>query len=305
MTILRRIFVSTACIKEAEPLMARLSSYRNAGLDAIELGMCVHVDQGDLSGLAVMDTQFLVHNYFPPPGEPFIINLASADPGIRQRSLDLAKHAIILTRELNAPFYAIHAGFVTDPCGFGDPYFLFPELTVTDVRKKAFERYINALSIINQYAIEHEVGLLIENNVCAPEMRGQVLLDRPDEFSELFEKINSSNSGILLDFGHLNVAAHTLGFDRLDFIKQLTPYIRSFHVHDNDGTFDTHSPVQPGSWVLEVLRRPEFADLPLVVEAKFDDVTSLSQHVDWLRGELSVIMDKDKNADKSENPQRG
>lgn len=282
----RAIFASTACIKGFVPLMARLSAVRSAGTLAIELGMRVTLEPGDLLRLPELDGELLVHNYFPPPDEPFILNLASADPIIRQRSLDLAQKAITLSGELNAPFYAIHAGFVTDPYGFGKPYFLFPEITEANARQNAFERYLDALSITNQFALEHGVGLLVENNVCAPEIWGQVLLDRADEFIELFEVMDSPNLGVLLDFGHLNVAAHTLGFDRLDFIEQLTPYIRCFHVHDNDGTHDTHSPVQPGSWVLEVLRRPEFARLPLVVEAMFEDASSLSQHVSWLKAEL-------------------
>ena len=289
----RAIFASTACIHHFVPLKDRLSAYCEAGIEAIELGMRVTLEQGDLLRLLEacpdegrIEPPFLVHNYFPPPDDPFILNLASGDPIIRQRSLELAQQAITLTRELKAPFYAIHAGFVTDAYGFGNPYLLFPEITEANARQNAFERFIDALSITNQVALEHGVGLLVENNVCAPEIWGQVLLDRADEFLQLFETMDSSNLGVLLDFGHLNVAAHTLGFDRLDFIEQLTPYIRCFHVHDNDGTHDTHRPVQPGSWVLEVLRLPEFAHLPLVVEAKFDDATSLSQHVAWLRDTL-------------------
>jgi sugar phosphate isomerase/epimerase len=285
----RPIFASTACVKGREPLLARLSAYREAGIEAIELGMRITLKPSDLArlpDLVRIDSPFLVHNYFPPPEEPFILNLASADPIIRQRSLDLAQQAILLSRQLNAPFYAIHAGFVTDPYGFGNPYFLYPEITEANARQNAFKRFIDALSIVNQVAARHDVELLVENNVCAPEIWGQVLLDRADEFLQLFEAMDSPNLGVLVDFGHLNVAAHTLGFDRLDFIERLTPYIRCFHVHDNDGTHDTHRPVQPGSWVLEVLRRPEFARLPLVVEAKFDDVTSLSQHLTWLRERL-------------------
>ncbi|NER87924.1 sugar phosphate isomerase/epimerase family protein [Moorena sp. SIO3A2] len=284
----RTIFASTACLKGGVSLMEKLSTYYDAGIEAIELGMRVNVEEGDLEKLVEMTSRFLVHNYFPPPSNSFILNLASDNSTIRQRSLDLAQRAIKLVRQLNAPFYSIHAGFMTDPYGFGNPYFLFPELTGVNVRQEVLDRFVNAVSIANQYALDHGVGLLVENNVCAPPIKGQVLLDRADEFLQLFEAIDSPNLGIILDFGHLNVAAHTLGFDRLDFIERLTPYIRCFHVHDNDGMFDSHSPLQPGSWVLEVLRRPEFAHLPLVVEGKFDDVTSLSQQVNWLRETLPV-----------------
>ena len=280
------IFVSTACVKGQQPLIERINDYQAAGIEGIELGMNVAVEPGNIDQLATMEGNFLVHNYFPPPEKSFILNLASEDIGVRQQSIDLAKRALDLSQALGAPFYAIHAGFVSDPCGFGNPYFLFPEITDADARPKALARFLDALGIVHQYALEREVELLVENNVCAPEIFGQVLLDSTEEYPALFKAIDSQTFGLLVDFGHLNVAAHTLGFDRLDFIDQLAPYIRYFHVHDNDGTHDSHNPVEPGSWVLEVLRRPDFAAIPLVVESKFEDVFSLAKHVKWLQEEL-------------------
>jgi len=287
MTTARPIYVSTGCIVKRAPLLDRVAAYHNVGIDAIELGMYISLVPDDLSRLAEMDRPFLIHNYFPPPDDSFILNLASADPVIKQRSLDLAGRAIVLSRQFQAPFYSIHAGFVTDAYGFGKPYLQFPAITEPNAREKALARFVAACTITNQVALDNQVGLLIENNVCAPEIEGQVLLDTADEFLALFDAVKSPNLGILLDFGHLNVAAHTLGFDRLDFIERLAPYIRAFHVQENDGSLDTHSPVQPGSWVLEVLRRPEFAHLPLVVEAIFEDATRLARHAAWLRRALA------------------
>lgn len=280
------VFASTACLPNSEPLKSRVALYRSHGLQAIELGAHVSVHKDRLTQVANTDCSFLIHNYFPPPVEPFVLNLASSDQTVCKRSLSLVSEALVLSKRLGAPFYSVHAGFITDPTGFGTTSFIFPMPELSNETQRAKERFIDALNVALEEATRLDLQLLIENNVCSPELRGKLLLQTAAEFLELFEAMSTPHLGILLDTGHLNVTAHTLGFDPFDFVDQVAPYVRALHVHDNDGTADTHQPVQPKSWVLEVLRRPEFAPLPIVVEAKFDSVTELRQHVDWLKEEL-------------------
>lgn len=280
------IFVSTACLPRVQSITSRISLYRGHGLNAIELGGGVPGDKDRLSQVAGMECQFLVHNYFPPPPDPFVLNLASGDAGIREQSLDLVSEALALTARLGAHFYSVHAGFITDPTSFGTTSFIFPMPTSPDEAQFAMDRFTTALEIVIDRARQLGLQVLVENNACSPELRGKLLLQTADEFLTLFRVLPSAYLGILLDTGHLNVTAHTLGFDRMSFVGEVAPYIRAFHVHDNNGTVDSHQPVQPSSWVLDVLRRPEFADLPIVVEARFETVTDLCRHVDWLRTEL-------------------
>jgi sugar phosphate isomerase/epimerase len=82
----------------------------------------------------------------------------------------------------------------------------------------------------------------------------------------------------LLDTGHLNVSARTLGFVREEFVEAIGGYVRAFHVHDNDGRSDQHRPVEDDSWVWPVLDQPALAALPAVIEARFDSVTALRAH---------------------------
>ena len=281
------IFVSTVCLPGVQPITSRISLYRSHGLNAIELGAGVSVDKDSLSQVAEMECQFLVHNYFPPPSEPFVLNLASgSDGGIRQRSLELVFRALAWTARLGAPFYSVHAGFITDPTSFGKTSFVFPIPASPDEAQFALHRFTTALEIAVDRAQHLGVQILVENNVCSPELRGKLLLQSADEFLELFRVLHSPHLGMLLDTGHLNVTAHTLGFDRMVFVDRVAPYVRALHVHDNDGTADTHQPIQPGSWVFNVLHRPEFAGLPIVVEARFETVADLRRHVDWLKTEL-------------------
>lgn len=280
------IFVSTSCIPEVESVISRISLYRNHGLNAIELGAGVSANNISLDKISRMGCQFMVHNYFPPPADPFVLNLASADQNIRQRSIDFVSDAIALTASLGAQIYSVHSGFITDPTSFDKNSFIFPMPSSPDAAKCALDRFISALEITIKYAEHYGVQLLVENNLCTTALRGKLLLQTADEFLELFDKIHSTNLGILLDTGHLNVTAHTFGFDPMSFIDQVAPYIRAVHVHDNDGISDTHQPIQPDSWALNVLRNSKFFGYPIVVEAKFKNVYDLRQHVNWLQMEL-------------------
>jgi len=136
------------------------------------------------------------------------------------------------------------------------------------------------------YAQGLGIQLLVENNVCPPDLKGVLLLQTPCEFEEFFQRLTSKNVGILVDFGHLNVSAQTFGFNRLDFFDRLKNYIGAFHIHDNDGYQDLHQPTLADSWILPVLQSSEFIDLPRVIEAKFRNAEQLKTHAVWLRKTL-------------------
>ena len=120
------IFVSTACLSELQTIDSRITLYKRHGLDAIELGAGISSNEIIPSQISKMECQFLVHNYFPPPVDPFVLNLASSNTNILQRSMDFVSEAIALTASLNAQFYSVHAGFITDPTSFENNSFVFP-----------------------------------------------------------------------------------------------------------------------------------------------------------------------------------
>jgi len=279
-------FVSTACIPIRESLISRITSYRQCGLDAIELGAGVFVSGEDLAQIAELQCNFLIHNYFPPPQEPFVLNLASQDEDIRQRSLELVFKALDLTAQLGAPFYSVHAGFITDPASFGTTSFVFPIPTSSSEKQVAIARFKASLEKVLSRAQELGLQVLVENNVCTEDLRGKLLFQTADEILGVFHDLSLSNLGLLLDTGHLNVTAHTFGFDRRRFVERVVPYVRAFHISDNGGVEDAGEPVREGSWVLDVLHRPEFVGLPVVVEAHFDTTSELYRYVAWLKEEL-------------------
>ena len=260
--------------------------YQSCGLDAIELGGGVTVGDSSLAQITQTGARFLIHNYFPPPQETFVLNLASDNNDILKRSLGMVSNAIDLAAHIGAPFYSVHAGFITDPELFDGTSFVFSSPRSPGQADSAFNRFTTAMKTVVDCAERRGVGILVENNVCSEQFRGKLLLQTAEEFLSLFSALQSSHLGLLLDTGHLNVSARTLGFDRMSFVDKVMPYVKAMHIHDNNGIADTHQPIEPSSCVFDILRRPEFAALPLVIEAKFDNMANLCQHVEWLKNEI-------------------
>lgn len=280
------IFVSTRCIPGIQSVVSRISLFEKNGLSAIELGGSVSVDKAALSFISGLKQPLLIHNYFPPDTDPFVLNLASANPLIRERSVQFVCRAILLSARLHAPFYSVHAGFITDPTSFGKESFVFPMPSSPDSSQAAMANFIDSIRQVLDYAQPHGVKILVENNICTTDMRGKLILMEQSEFLTLFRALPTPHLGLLLDTGHLNVTSHTLGFDPLEFIEEMSSFIRAFHVHENDGIRDSHNPIQSRGWVMNVLKDPHFSRLPIVIEANFKDVMELHRHRDWLKGEL-------------------
>ncbi|MDO8715489.1 MAG: TIM barrel protein, partial [Dehalococcoidales bacterium] len=110
------IFASTSCLKDYDSLPSMVKAMKAAGLDCIELGDAPSVSEDNLVELSRLNssTNFEIHNYFPRASRPFLLNLASADPDILARSLELAKNAVDLCTRLGGTFYSVHAGFRAD-----------------------------------------------------------------------------------------------------------------------------------------------------------------------------------------------
>ncbi len=285
------IFASTSCLKGYGSLPSMVKAMKSAGLNCIELGDAPSVSEEGLVEISLLKSSinFEVHNYFPRASRPFLLNLASLDPDNLSRSLEFAKNAVGLCRRLGGTFYGVHAGFCADVSASSLGGIL--EYTKIVDREKAFNRMVDSLRILCDQALKAGVTIAVENHLVARcDLIGGknelVLACEAGELIALIKETSRPNLGILLDVGHLNVSANTLRLDRMAWVEQAKPFIKAFHVHDNDGMTDLHQPVNESSWIMKVLRNPVFSEARIVVEAKFGDIASLAEHVAWLRREL-------------------
>lgn len=74
--------------------------------------------------------------------------------------------------------------------------------------------------------------------------------DEPDPLYDIVAAVDDPRFRICLDVGHAN-AASKANCSVYDWIKKLGSYVEHFHLHNNDGSWDTHSPLLQGSMDME------------------------------------------------------
>jgi len=243
----------------------RVKSAYETTLDFIEEGIsCIELSGGLYDAEAKTKLRslqsfasFQVHNYFPPPEKPFVLNLASLNQEIASISLDHVKKAICWSAELGQSIYSFHAGFLMDPKveELGkkvQPRSLFG-------REECLLRFIERINQIDEYAQSLGVKILIENNVLSAKNYSQFkanpfLMATADECVYVMRQ-TSKNVNLLVDVAHLKVSARTLGFDPIDFLTSCDEWIAAYHLSDNDGERDSNEPISVSSWFWEYLRR--------------------------------------------------
>lgn len=264
-------YVSTTCLRGVD-YRQTIRSYNAAGIDRIELGYCPDqtVDLGEVLETETFDA--VAHNYFRPVEDEFVINLASQDSDIRHRSIEYIRDGIDFCAHHGLGFYTFHAGFRTDP----DASFRFDAETVPD-SEVSLDTFVESLRPLLSHAAERGVEIAVENNVVEDQhvIDGDpvVLLARPDEFNELLERLEVN---ILFDTGHAKVAAETLGFDREHLLKTVKPALTALHIHTNDGTEDSHDPVERTDWAYDIWTRH---DVPTTIETYVDDVSVIEDQL--------------------------
>lgn len=216
--------------------------------------------------------KYLIHNYFPPPAKPFVLNLASNDPEIHSRSVNLCREAVRLCARFGSPYYSVHAGFAMDmaPEMLGKPYLQGNAWSKGKMdRARAYQIFAETIDELAEFAVKQNVTLLVENNVLAVENIASdgtfpLLLADTDEIKRFFVDVNNPGVALLLDVGHAKVTAETLKVNPQSYFDELEPFIRCLHLSDNNGRQDSNHPFCSSSWFVPYLKKSK--QIPMVME---------------------------------------
>ena len=226
--------------------------------------------------------QRMPHNYFPDPEIPFVLNLASVNSEIRNKSIAHCKEGLKLAKSTNSPFYAAHAGFCIDP----NPLELGKKISINQKidQKINKEHFLNSISEILILADTLEIDFLIENNVLAPfNFNGENPLLCCDfkDIDWLFKEIQHNRFGLLLDTAHLKVSCKTLNLDLLSEFNKIRPFIKAFHHSDNDGTKDSNLVLKDDYWFLKYFK--EYENYIHVIEVKSLSIAEIESQINLFK----------------------
>lgn len=170
------------------------------------------------------------------------------DPKARDLAAQRYWQACVLAKKYGADKVVIHAGFVPNiyfPCWYTEQSILFWREFLKDTPE--------------------DLTICLEN----------VMESDPNWMRDIVKEVADPRLAICLDVGHANVCSK---IPVSGWLETLGPWIRHFHIHNNDSTADTHSHLTQGNIPMEsLLRQAEGLDASFTLE-----VTRGAADVDWL-----------------------
>lgn len=262
------IYISTACVRHKK-ICDSVKELAENGFLNIELSGGTDYYEGYIDDLLELQKKYklnyICHNYFPPPKEHFVLNLASLDDDIFNRSYDHIKSAIDLSKILGANLYAYHAGY-------------FIDIKVKEIGKNlskvklndkgiAIKRFVKAYKELREYA--GNVELYVENNVVSKANAEKYdndnifMLTNFDEYKGLKKQINFN---YLFDLAHLKVTCNSYN---LDFEYQVENMINTtdyLHLCDNNSIADQHKCFTKDSNWLSIIEKYDLSKKVITLE---------------------------------------
>ena len=138
------------------------------------------------------------------------------DPRARVLAADRYREAIALAKHYGADKVIIHGGY--------NPRIYYP-IWYTEQSVVFWKDFLRT---------DPGVDIVLEN----------VLEEEPEYLIDIVRGTNSPRFGICLDVGHVNAYSHVTP---LEWVERCAPYLRHLHIHNNDGSWDTHSALDAGT----------------------------------------------------------
>ncbi len=270
------IYISSSCVKHKKTKDSVLELVNN-NFKNIELSGGTEYYDGFEDDLLELknkyDLNYTCHNYFPPPKDHFVLNLASLDDVVYAKTLEHLKKAISLSKKLGAEKFGFHAGF-------------FIDIKVSEIGKKitkkslfdkgkAIQKFCEGFNELKIFA--NNLGLYVENNAFSSTNAktynndNLFMLTISSEYNELRDKIDFN---LLLDVAHLKVSSNTLNLnfeDELKFLVKKSDYI---HISDNDGLHDLNRKLNQNSTLVRMLKEINLDSKDFTLEI-YDDMDSI------------------------------
>ena len=280
-----KIYVSTGLVKD-KTTSKIASEFKKNDIKQIEFSSG-KFDKNVLKKILKLNVDSQIHNYFPVPKKPFIINLASKNKSILNKTTKHLKRSINFSKKINAKYFSFHAGFLVDPSvkDFGKSL----SRNITSDHNKSLDLFIQRLKILANYAKKRNVKLLIENNVITKKNlsrfdKNPFLMADYSDAKKIMNKCGNQ-VGLLVDLAHLKVSARTLKFKPEEYLVKLDKFIKAYHLSDNNGLADENKNVSRKSWFWKYIKKDaEYYTL----ELRNLDISNIKKQLKLVKKKLRI-----------------
>ncbi len=241
----KKIFISSSAIS-SKNIEDNIIFLAENGITNIELSGGCSYSSNILNKLINLkekyNLEYLVHNYFPPPKDNFVLNIGSCDNRHYQKTIKFYKKSIDLCKKLNVKKYGIHAGFLIDL----KTSELNNKIKKRELysKKESIKRLVKGYRVLKKYS-KNKVNIYLENNVITQKnlkeyRQNPLLLTCYSDYLNLKKKFSFN---LLLDIAHLKVSTKTLGINFLSEVKKFSKNTNYIHVSGNNSLKDLNNSI--------------------------------------------------------------
>jgi len=211
---------------------------------------------------------FILHSYFPPPKDSFVLNFADES----EKTRNFITLAMKYIKALDIDYYSIHSGFK-------QRYKFDNELLIdgeSSFKKKSILNNINWF-----YTLYPKYKIALENLFPNNKNLNCCFMMSIDSISEILD--SDKRIYLLLDLGHLKISSNYFKFDYLDAVDILfskySHRILEIHLSENSGLKDEHLDITKESTQCLVIEK--YRDLinknriNVVIESRINDLDKL------------------------------
>ena len=194
-----------------------LAKQYRLGLEIAEYGTAWNMDEQFAQTDAVVRPKMTCTDRFTLHGPYSELFPCAVDPKVRAVAADRFRQAIALAENYGIHKIIFHGGFnpwLYFPCWYKEQCEIFWKKFVDD--------------------IPDDMVVCVEN----------VLEETPDMLGDVLRAVDSPKLRMCLDVGHAHAYSKNTPMEWLESCKDL---IAHFHVHNNDSSWDTHSPLDCGT----------------------------------------------------------
>lgn len=279
---INNIYISTTFIDDGESLYKVLDICNENDINSIEIGSN-HCYEEHYDYISNYNFNWIVHNYFPIPKDSFVLNIASSNDKIYEKSIKHIKNAIDFCEKINAKLYTFHPGFITDPVGpnLSKNNYDFQWNNQKLINKDysfAYDRMLRALEVSINYAKKKKIKIAIETEGSFMK-KDHLLMQQPLEFTKFMSEFDPADIGINLNIGHLLLASRAFNFDISDFVDGIERYIVAMELSHNDGVEDQHLPLKKNEWYWSLIFDERFVRAFKILEFRNTSIQTIKNNI--------------------------
>lgn len=293
------IYVSSSCVP-ADTIKEAVETLAIEGCKNIELSGGTNYYNHIMEDLIALKDKYglsyLVHNYFPPPDNHFILNISSVDKTLRNKSVKFVKKSLFVAHKLKSTLYALHPGYTKDLILDENNEHFIPCSNNYKNKIHSLEILEKCLRILCNEAKSYGLIFGVENLFPLPDNNFSLLCEEW-EIDWLFKRCaDIPNLGLLLDLGHAKISSKLLNFDLNSFLEPIVNKYRhrllGIHLSDNSGLRDDHFLPERDSWMLSFIMKNNLNHLPITLESRNSSFDEILDYYQYLNEELGGTNDK-------------